>query len=415
MPRPRKILIITNGALCRNPRVLKEATTLGLAGHDVRVLNVRNHAPSVAIDAGLQRDAPFRVESLDGLARSARLRGRLAREAVRRLGWQSPEALGPCSALLRRARAANADLTIVHNEVAHVIGTQLVADGRRVAADLEDWHSEDLLPADRAHRPLRLIRETEAFLLRHAVHTTTTSHALAAALHQRHGGRRPHVITNSFPLQPCPVAHGPGETPAFFWFSQTIGPGRGLESFLAAWSRTVLPSRVVLLGDVRPEYRAALQQLLPADRRAALAFLPPVTPAELPALIARHHVGLALEDAVIRNRDLTITNKILQYLNAGLALVASDTAGQREVLAHAPDAGVIVDAAQTDAFAAQLDALLRDQDALVLRQRAARSLAKAVYCWERETPRLLALVDAALRSEPPTGGATPRPAQSLPS
>jgi glycosyltransferase involved in cell wall biosynthesis len=103
-------------------------------------------------------------------------------------------------------------------------------------------------------------------------------------------------------------------------------------------------------------------------------------------------VGLALEQPFIVNRNLTVTNKILQYLNAGLAIVASDTAGQREVLARQPEAGVIVELHETTRFAETLDSLLADRTALSRRQAAARKLAEDAYCWEREAPRLLALV-----------------------
>lgn len=401
MSPPARILVISNGALCRNPRVLKEATALGRAGHRVTVLTVRNHAASEAHDRELLRGAPFDRDVVDLLDTRAAFRLRLgawlARQATARLGWQTPHALGPLGPLLAKARALPADLTIVHNEVAHVVGLRLLRDGRRVAADIEDWHSEDLLPADRVARPLRLLRETERALLHTCVHTTTTSHALASALHARYGGTPPHVVTNSFPLQPAPTRANTGAPPAFFWFSQTLGPGRGLEAFLAAWSQTKHPSRVVLLGEARGGYDAALLAAVPAERRAHLRFQPLVSPAGLPAVIAAHDIGLALEEPAIVNRDLTITNKILQYLNAGLAIVASDTAGQREVLAHDREAGVIVNPADTAAFARALDDLLADRARLAQRQLAARRLAESVYCWEREEPRLLALVRAALQ------------------
>jgi glycosyltransferase involved in cell wall biosynthesis len=151
-----------------------------------------------------------------------------------------------------------------------------------------------------------------------------------------------------------------------------------------------------LLGEVQAAFREHLLTLVPPARRSEIEFLPLVAPDALPGVIARHDVGLALEQATITNRDLTITNKILQYLNAGLTVVATQTAGQREVLAHHPDAGVLVDLARPDEVAAQLDLLLRDRDALQRRQRAARRLAEDVYCWERERPRLLALVEAAV-------------------
>lgn len=401
-----RILIVTNGSLARNPRVFKEATALGDAGHAVTVLTLRNHSPSEPLDADLAAAAPFHRVPIDlvpgyGTPRwrifLRLLRHRLGRQAMTRLGWPNLHALGPAAVLLHAARANPADLTIVHNEVPHGIGTRLLDDGRRVAADIEDWHSEDLLPADRLARPLELLRRVERRLLHDAAYTTTTSHALADALHARYGGTRPSVISNSFPLQPAPPARTSAEgPPAFFWFSQTLGPGRGLEHFLAAWALTHLPARLVLLGETRPGYDHAILARLPTRLHAHITFLPLVPPADLPALIARHDIGLALEQPFIVNRNLTITNKIIQYLNAGLAVIASNTAGQREVLAHAPDAGVIVETHETTAFAATLDTLLADRAALASRQHAARRLAETTYCWEREAPRLLALVDSAL-------------------
>ena len=155
MPAAR-ILIITNGHLCRNPRPLKEAFTLGRAGYDVTVLAVRNHAPSEIHDRVLVQGAPFRCESVDLLPGFSTSRGMVfrrrlslwfARHAAAKTGLPTIRALGPAGVLLRRARRLPADLTIVHNEVPQWVGTRLLDDGRRVAADYEDWHSEDLLPA----------------------------------------------------------------------------------------------------------------------------------------------------------------------------------------------------------------------------------------------------------------------------
>jgi glycosyltransferase involved in cell wall biosynthesis len=157
-----------------------------------------------------------------------------------------------------------------------------------------------------------------------------------------------------------------------------------------------------MLGEARPEYAAQLRGLVPEARRSRLEFLPLVLPADLPALIARHDIGLALEQSFIVNRDLTITNKILQYLNAGLVVVASDTAGQREVLTHDPAAGIVVAMHETTIFAAALDELLADRQHLAARQHAARRLAETTYCWEREAPHLLALVAHTLEGNPST-------------
>jgi glycosyltransferase involved in cell wall biosynthesis len=311
---------------------------------------------------------------------------------------ETAQTLGPASALLRSARRLPADLTIVHTEIPIWAAQHLIADGRRVAVDVEDWYSEDLLYADRQSRPIRILRHAEEFALRHAVYTSATSRSMAEALAAAYHRPPPVVIRNSFPLQAVSRVDQPANTavPRFIWFSQTIGPGRGLELFFAAWARTSHPSKVYLLGDERPGYRQKLLARLPPARRDDINFIPLVPPEQLPGKLAEFDIGLALEPRWPLNRNITITNKILQYMNAGLAIVATDTAGQQEVMAAAPGCGLLVTAHETTAYAAALDTLLGDHARLRAAQLAARAAAEREFCWERETPRLLAAVNGAL-------------------
>lgn len=400
----KKILILSSAHLCRNPRVVKEATALAHAGYRVTVVTASVSAEFEQVDRELMLGLPFQRVVVDYTA--ATIGARLADKWQRGLTWsarrlcglgiESAQALGPARALHRAALAHPADLIIVHNELPCCIGVALLRGGRRVAADLEDWHSEDLLPADRAGRPVRRLREVERTLLHEAAYVSTTSAALAAALAERHDAPTPLVITNSFPLQPDP-RHGPaGDPPSLFWFSQTIGPGRGLEEFCAAWSLTRQPGRLVLMGRLRPGYDQELLARLPAEFRSRVRFLPPVAPPELPAAIARHDIGLALEQPAIPSRDLTITNKILQYFNAGLAVVATETAGQREVMTQAPDAGILVRLEDPALAAAKIDDLLANREAISAYGLGARRAAASTYCWELEAPRLVAAVQNAL-------------------
>lgn len=407
MTSPRTILILTSAHLCRNPRVVKEATTLGAAGYDVTVMSVSAQARFERMDRELMRGLPFRRVVIDYAAdtvgaRFADFLQRGATWAARRicseLEVETAQTLGPASALLRFARRFPADLTIVHTEIPIWAAQHLIADGRRVAVDVEDWYSEDLLYADRQSRPIRLLRHAEQFALRHAVYSSATAQSMADALTNAYHCPPPIVLRNSFPLQPVSRADRPAttEAPSFIWFSQTIGPGRGLELFFAAWARTTAPSKVYLLGDERPGYRQKLLDRLPAGRRGDLHFIPLVTPEQLPGRLAEFDIGLALEPRWPLNRNITITNKILQYMNAGLAVIATDTAGQQEVMAAAPECGLLIAAHETTEYAAKLDALIGDHARLRAAQLASRAAAEREFCWERETPRLLAAVARAL-------------------
>lgn len=406
----RKILVLTASHLCRNPRVVKEATTLGQAGYDVTVASVSTGRRFEEVDRAMMRTLPFRRQVINHTGDTRRSRAAafihraatwLARSACERLRWETAHSLGPARTLLGLARRIPADLTIVHTEIPIWAAPYLMADGRRVAVDVEDWYSEDLLVADRRSRPIGLLRRAESFALNHAMYGSTTSQAMADGLAAAYGCTPPIVLRNSFPLQPRSRIDRPtGEgRPRFIWFSQTIGPGRGLELFLAAWAKTTIPSEVYLLGDKRPGYREQLLRLVPVDRRERVIVIPIVTPDELPDRLAEFDLGLALEPSWPRNRDITISNKILQYLNAGLAVVSTDTAGQSEVMRAAPEAGLLVEAHETTQLAARLDALLADRARLRAMQVAARRAAESQFCWEREEPRLLAAVAQAL-SEP---------------
>ena len=403
----RKILILTSAHLCRNPRVVKEATTLGAAGYDVTVMSVSSQARFERMDRELMRGLPFQRVVIDYTASTpgARLadflqRGAtwVARRVCSELEFETAQTLGPARALLRFARRFPADLTIVHTEIPIWAAQHLIKDGRRVAVDVEDWYSEDLLFADRRSRPLRMLRHAEQAALRQASYSSATAQSMADALTNAYQCPPPIVLRNSFPLQPRSRVDFPATTgtPRFIWFSQTIGPGRGLELFFAAWARTSHPSQVYLLGDERPGYREKLLARLPSARRGDLHFIPLVTPEQLPGKLAEFDLGLALEPRWPLNRNITVTNKILQYMNAGLAIIATDTAGQQEVMAAAPASGLLITAHETTEYAAKLDTLLGDHAQLRAAQVASRAAAEREFCWERETPRLLSAVARAL-------------------
>lgn len=408
-PTPfNKVLILSSSHLCRNPRVVKEATTLGSAGYDVTVMSVSWHPGLERLDRELMRGVPFKRSVIDYssdhlLTRAASFVQRSATWTARALcsefDLETAQCLGPAHALLRRARKHQCDLVIVHTEIPIWAAQYLIDDGQRVAVDVEDWYSEDLLFADRQNRPIRILRTAEEFVLHYCEYASATSQSMANALVGAYGCKPPLVVRNSFPLQPvsridAPARQGP---PRIVWFSQTIGPGRGLELFFAAWSQTTEPSEVYLLGDVRDAYREKLLARLPENRRSHLHFIPPVTPNELPGKLAEFDIGLALEPRWPLNRNITITNKILQYLNAGLAVIATDTAGQQEVLQAAPDTGLLISAHETTDNARKLDTLLASPAALRTMQEAARRAAEREFCWEAEVPRLLDAVARAIR------------------
>lgn len=121
---------------------------------------------------------------------------------------------------------------------------------------------------------------------------------------------------------------------ALYWRNSTIGLGqRGLATILSALR--LLPESITL----------HLQGRLPRDRGRELRrriddlgishrvnIYAPFMPNQAVSAAAGYHVGLCLEHGGIRNHELTVSNKIFDYMMAGLPVIASDLPGLRTVL-----------------------------------------------------------------------------------
>ena len=413
---PFSIVILTGNSLCHNPRVHKEAAALAEAGFEVEILGAWLDAGFKARDLELLKNAPFRFTPvLDATTQKfawlqARIRVKAARVWHQRTGRESAWQLGyTVGALTRVARQRTADLFIAHSEPALWAVAQLgrqMADGRwqkfQVGLDMEDWFSEDLLPEARKQRPIRLIKSLEQRALSGASHRTCTSHAMSAALAKEYGCPQPTVVYNSFPWSDRQTLDGQFKdrcdrtVPSLHWYSQTLGAGRGLEELFAALPFVKFPLEIHLRGGFNAGTEAWLWPLVPESWRKRVFLHPLVGNAELLSRIAEHDIGFAGEQKYCPSRDLTVTNKILHYLLGGLAVVASDTAGQREVAAQADGAVQIYPADDAGALAQRLNFWLENPERLAAAKAAALRAAEKTFCWERSAPVLVQSVNAAL-------------------
>lgn len=402
-----RILILIGAHLCTAPRPMKEAAALAEAGHDVTVAGVWFDEELAARDEALARRATFaltpawdfRPRGIGGRIRSAltRYSHRRARDCFAADRTFSPLLLGYAAPrLLARARAERADLTIVHSESGLWAAEKLLDAGARVGVDFEDWFSEDLPSEARTARPVAEIRRLEARLARDCKYALATSNAMAAAMAQEFAAPMPAVVYNVFPRGDAPKRTSPHRRPSLHWYSQTIGRGRGLELLFEALRHMAADAEVHLRGSLRSGDRAWLENAVPAAWRDRVQTHPTVPNDELPACIAEHDIGLALETNAIRSRDLTVTNKMFQYMQAGLAIVATATRGQREAMDAAPDAGVVVPCDDPKALAAALDALVADGARLAACKAASRRAAEDRWCWELQKATIVERAGQAL-------------------
>jgi glycosyltransferase involved in cell wall biosynthesis len=188
-----------------------------------------------------------------------------------------------------------------------------------------------------------------------------------------------------------------GDEPSLYWFSQTIGPGRGLESVIEAMAHMRTRVRVHLRGLLSAGYRAELlanaQSVGVADR---VHFLPPAPPSEMARLAACHDVGLALELNTPFNRSICLTNKAFVYLLAGLPVLFSDTPAQRELAAQLGRVASLADLSQPRQIGAILDRLLAHRIWHQELRREAWLLGQTRYNWDTEQGLYLQAIEDAL-------------------
>jgi glycosyltransferase involved in cell wall biosynthesis len=335
--------------------------------------------------------------------RAAGLRTRVGNAIHRTVGAENLWQLGyAVQGLCRGVRATRPDLVIAHSEAALAAVSSLGGECPRIAVDMEDWFSEDLLPEARRTRPLTMLKTMEKAALSRAKYSTCPSAAMSCALARAYGCAPPRVVYNAFAWRDRGTIDGKlrdrttRERLSIHWFSQTLGPGRGLEDLLAALPLLDPAPEIHLRGHRVPGLEEWLSARVPVDRRADIYVHEPVSNEELLSRIAEHDIGFAGEMLFCASRNLTVTNKILHYLLGGLAVVASDTAGQREVAAKAPGALSLYPSGDASALADALNMLMRDRASLDAAKDAALSAAREVFCWEKQAPALLAAVAAAL-------------------
>lgn len=403
-----RIAIYIGRHLCTAPRPVKEADALAAAGHDVSVHGLWFDSRLVARDKLLLQQRAWRFEPyadcrpeiLIGRVRwfDLRLRHRFARSLYRRRGIVLPDVLGyGTGALLAHARTNGADLSIFHSEGGLRGAVNLHRAGRRVGFDFEDWFSRDMPDEQRAARPIAALQKMEASVLQFGPYVLTTSHVMADALAHAYGGPAPSVIYNTFPQVSLPAPRTHESSPvSLHWFSQTLGPGRGLEPLFDALPQLDFPWVLHLTADDPARYRDALVARLPGDIRKRVHVTPTVPNADLPASIAQHDIGLALDVSTIPSRNLTITNKLFQYMQSGLAVVASDTAGHLEALRLAHGAGEVFESGNPQAIAAAIGRLGASASRLAAAKAAARDAALSTFSHERQVPTYAALAARAL-------------------
>jgi glycosyltransferase involved in cell wall biosynthesis len=398
----KKICIITQSHLCRNPRVLKEALALSADGYRVVILNSTYSSELHNEDLDLIKNTDIELIAVAALEKGGfmsfvhRLTKKLGDTLVKKLGLQTHLALGYASGYYKGlALKQNADLYIAHQELGLYCGVELLKAGKKVVFDLEDWYSEDLLDTARSYRPIRLLRKLEETALKTGSFCMVPSNAMGQQLAKTYNSNTPVTIYNTFDLDKHIISRPKTfDTPIkLFWFSQTIGPGRGLEQFIEIANQLNPQLEIHLLGKVSSVYQVQLTALLQSPH--SIFFHPLVPAQQLAAKIAEFDIGLALELTEPLSRKLTVTNKLFQYMLSGLVVIATNTDGQKEIIDQY-GGGMLIDYNDMAASIKDLQSTILNNPIKLQSLQKQTVLAAKQLNWQHEKTKLLELVSKSL-------------------
>jgi hypothetical protein len=382
--------------------MLKSADALAAAGHDVRVVATRHEPWAVDADADVRSRRSWPLTVVDyrrGAGATYWISGaryRAARAlsaafgpahvplglAARAFGRVHPE-------LVRAISAEPADL--IYGGTTGALAAVAAAArrcGARYALDLEDFHAGESEAADHALSH-GLARRIEGRILKHAVFLTASSEGIAEAYGDSYGVS-PKVIHNTFGL-PRTIPDFSRPRPdllRLYWFSQTIGGGRGLEDAIAAMGIAGVPGELTLRGRPVPGYLDGLHRLASASAsRLRIIHEPPASPDAMVDLSRGYDVGLALEQMQVKNHQIAQSNKLFTYLLAGNAIAMTDTPGQHALGIDVGVAAGLVPPGDVAALASVFARWAAEPNVLEAARRAAWEAARRRWHWQHEDER----------------------------
>jgi len=364
-------------------RVEKEAATLIRAGYQVTVVARR-----------INPDLP-EEENRDGI------QVRRVSIAPHRPGTplisRAFKVLGFYARVIRTAFALDADVYHAHDANALPVGwtaaflrrAKLIYDAHEFERD-RNWGGSNLPSIVRKYWAL-----PERLFIRRADAVITVSGSIAEALAEIYGIQKPALVRNcpSLYVETSKSDRIRGAVPEIgadqpiVLYQGRIAANRGLRQFIEGTMG--IPNAVaVLLGDgpLRPDLEQWVQEKGWTDRVFFMGYVPQKV---VLSYTASADIGVSLIENVCLSYYYSLPNKLFEYQQAGLPVIASDFP-EMSAIVSGYDLGELVDPDDVPAITAAIHKLLSDPARYAqLRENAHKAAQR--FNWETESRTLLEL------------------------
>lgn len=386
-PQDVSVHMLVWNDFCNDARVLKEAQTLQAAGY--RVVVHALHVP------GKTREHEVLNEGIEVCRVRTRRLGLMPAKPETSTGFfplvrQVMSRLWAHFSMLRHLIAAKP--TVIHAHDVNTLPTAWLAS--RISGAKLVYDAHEISTSREGYSGLRkLVGVVEKSLMPSAVATITTTDARAKFFRRAYGVPRPLVLQNRPRLQSLKQSTRIRDELALEqqWpiivYQGGVQSGRGLERLVRAAAQVPNAYFVFIGGGRLDSSLRAIATELGLEQR--VLFIPTVALADLPSYTASADIGVQPIENTCLNHFTTDSNKLFEYVQAGLPVVASDLPEIRRVI-RAHDLGMLVSPGDTSALVAALNALVSNEP-LRLRYSACAAQAAAELSWESQEHELLSL------------------------
>ena len=247
----------------------------------------------------------------------------------------------------------------------------------------------------------RMVQAYERHLMERVSANIAVSNASAGKFVEMYNIPRPHVVTN------CPYSFRERDEVKKSRGFEVIYHGifaedRGYEDYCLAAKRLTDDDVTLVLrgfGPLEERLRAIVGQEGLSNR---VRFDAPVAVWDMTAAAARSHVGVVLMRPVNISFKYTVTNKVFEYVQAGLPVIMSDTVENRYLSEHY-GIGLVLQEITPDTVAEAITTLRRDTG-LYAKLRSNVLTAAKRFSWEQEGQKLIDIYRQVSRRESPLFG-----------
>lgn len=376
-----KVTMIVLNSVWHDPRVRRAATSAYQNGFDTTVLGIKDNVYDEVNVAAL----PFKTVLLEDVDKKYYRANRTLFTKVKREYLRYKALIKACIELNPDVIHAN-DLDAL--PVAYFAAKKTKS---KIVYDSHEIYTENIGNSNRKLTKF-VFKIIERFLIKRVDQVITVSHSSAAILTQMYHIKPPMVVTNCvFKVKEKLLL--PKRIEKFeVLYQGKFYKGRGYEAFVRATALIKNYENIQFvirgLGTIETELRSIASDLQLGDK---LRFDPPVLVTELVSAASASHVGVVLTEPININFINTVSNKLFEYLNAGLPVILSDVPEHR-YLNEKYGFGLIIDEVTPEKIAESVLKLYNDK-ALYAELCKNVKRTSELLNWETEVKKLFQIYD----------------------